>query len=199
MGGQFTNAQRREIITYHASAPISNRSLTLWANEKFSTSVSEMTISRLLKNKASYLGRVIDKPNAMRARKVLSPAVERATFAWFSLMEEKSATITDDVICGIAKRFYACLPRAPGSKEHHFSKGWVAGFKKRHGIKGFVRRGEAASADNAEETQVRIQDIKDKIATYNPSAIFNMDETGLFYRFESLFRFVSFILSLVDY
>jgi hypothetical protein len=26
-----------------------------------------------------------------------------------------------------------------------------------------------------------------------------MDETGLFYRFESLFRFVSFILLLVDY
>ena len=55
--------------------------------EKFSTSVSEMTISRLLKHKALYLGRVTDKPNSMRARKVLSPVVEQATFAWFSLME----------------------------------------------------------------------------------------------------------------
>ena len=59
--------------------------------------------------------------------------------------------------------------------------------------------GEAASTDNAEETKVRIQEIKDKIATYNPSDVFNMDETRLFYRFELLFRFVSFILSLVDY
>ena len=184
---------------YHAIAPISNRSLTLWANEKFSTSVSEMTISRLLKNKALYLDRVTDKPNSMRAHKVLSLAVERATFVWFSLMEEKSTTISDDVLCSIAKRFYARLPRAPGSKEHHFSKGWVAGFKKRHGIKGFVRHGEAASANNAEETKVRIQEIKDKIATYNPSDVFNMDKTRLFYRFESLFCFVSFILSLVDY
>lgn len=184
---------------YHASAPISNRSLTLWANEKFSTSVNEMTISRLLKNKALYLGRVTDKPNSMRARKVLSSPVERATFAWFSLMEEKSTTGADDVLYSIAERFYACLPRAPESKEHHFSKGWVAGFKKRYGIKGFVHHGESASANNAEETKVRIQEIKDKIATYNPRDVFNMDETGLFYKFESLFRFVSFILSLVDY
>ena len=161
--------------------------------------MSEMIISRLLKNKVLYLGRVIDKPNSMRARKVLSPAVERATFAWFFLMEEKSTTISDDVLCSIAKRFYARLPRAPGSKEHHFSKRWVGGFKKRHGIKSFVRQGEAAFADNAKETKVRIQEIKDKIATYNPSDVFNMDETGLFYRFESLFRFVTFILSLVDY
>ena len=133
---------------YHASTPISNRSLTLWANEKFSTSVSEMTISRLLKNKALYLDRVIDKPNSMRVCKVLSSIVERATFAWFFLMEEKSTTISDDVLCSIAKRFYAHLPRALGSKEHHFSKGWVAGFKKCHGIKDFVCHGEAASADN---------------------------------------------------
>ena len=74
---------------YHASAPISNRWLTLWANEKFKTFVSEMTIPRVLKNKALYLGRVTDKPNSMRARKVLSPVVEQATFAWFSLTKEK--------------------------------------------------------------------------------------------------------------
>ena len=98
-------------------------------------------------------------------------------------MEEKSTTISYDVLCSIAKRFYAHLPKAPGSKEHHFSKGWVAGFKKRHGINGFVRHGEAASANNAKETNVRIQKIKDKIAIYNPSNVFNMDEIGLFYPF----------------
>lgn len=110
------NAQRREIIMYHASAPSSNRSLTLWAKEKFSTSVSEMTISRRLKNKILYLGRVIDKPNSMRACKVLSNAVERATFAWFSLMEEKSTIISNDVLCSISKRCYVCLPRSPSAK-----------------------------------------------------------------------------------
>ena len=114
-------------------------------------------------------------------------------------MEEKSTTISDDVLCSIANRFYAHIYRAPRRKEHHFSKGWVAGFKKRHGIKGFVRHGEATFADNAEETKVRIQKIKDKIATYNLSDVFNMDETILFYRFESLFRFVSFILLLIEY
>ena len=52
---------------------------------------------------------------------------------------------------------------------------------------------EASFADNAEDTKVRSKEIKGKIATYNLSNVLNMDETGLFY------RFVSFILSLVDY
>ena len=101
---------------YHASAPISNRSLTLWANEKFGTYVSEMTISRLLKNKALYLGRVTDKPNSMKARKVLSPVVKQATFVGFSFMEEKSATISDDVLCSIAKDFMLVFLEHQGAK-----------------------------------------------------------------------------------
>ena len=86
-----------------------------------------------------YLGRDTDKPNSMRTRKVLSPTIERATFAWFSLMEEKSTTISDNVLCSIAERFMLIFRKHQGAKNiKYFSKGWVAGFKKRHGIKGFV-------------------------------------------------------------
>ena len=49
-----TNSQRLEIILYHVSAAISNHALTSWTNQKFGTSMSEMTISRLLKNESLY-------------------------------------------------------------------------------------------------------------------------------------------------
>ena len=130
-----------------------------------------------------FAGRGKERPEAKRIRKIVKPVVEEATYAWFLLMQEKSATISDDILCGIAKRFYSNLPRDPNVKELQFSRGWVAGFKRRHGIRGFTRHGEAPSADVSIDTQILIEQIKDKVATFDPADVFNMDETGLFFRF----------------
>lgn len=130
-----------------------------------------------------FAGRGKERPEAKRIRKIVAPVVEEATYAWFILMQEKSTTISYDILCGIAKRFYSNLPRDPNVKELQFSRGWVAGFKRRHGIRGFTRHGEAASADVSIDTQILIEQIKDKVATFDPADVFNMDETGLFFRF----------------
>jgi len=45
------------------------------------------------------------------------------------------------------------------------------------------RTGAAASADVSIDTQILIGKIKDKVATFDPADVFNMDETGLFFRF----------------
>lgn len=183
MGIQLTYSQKKEIILHYQASPgITNRALIGWANERFSTSVTEMTVSRILKNQSLLAGKGKERPEAKRVRKIVSPVVEEATYAWFLMMQEKSATISDDILCGIAKRFYSNLPRDLDVKELQFSRGWVAGFKKRHGIRGFTRHGEAASADVSIDTQILIEKIKDKVATYDPADVFNMDETGLFFR-----------------
>jgi hypothetical protein len=130
-----------------------------------------------------FAGKGKERPEAKRIRKIVSPVVEEATYAWFLLMQEKSATISDDILCGIAKRFYSNLPRDPNVKELQFSRGWVSGFKKRHGIRGYTRHGEAASADVSIDTQILIGKVKEKVATFDPTDVFNMDETGLFFRF----------------
>lgn len=130
-----------------------------------------------------FAGRGKERPEAKRIRKIVAHVVEEATYAWFILMQEKSTTISYDILCGIAKRFYSNLPRDPNVKELQFSRGWVVGFKRRHGIRGFTRHGEAASADVSIDTQILIEQIKDKVATFDPADVFNMDETGLFFRF----------------
>ncbi len=45
------------------------------------------------------------------------------------------------------------------------------------------RTGATASADVSIDTQILIGKIKDKVATFDPADVFNMDETGLFFRF----------------
>jgi hypothetical protein len=189
---EFTNQQRKEIILHHEEdAEMTNRALTAWANQRFNTSVSEMTISRLLKKKEVYLqasGRAAG-PAAKRVRKPNCPEVEEATYAWLRmavLQKKDSSSLPDDVICETARRFYADIPREPGAKELRFSHGWVEGFKRRFDIRGlFGRHGEASCSGRiSQETLARMDEIRQLVSKYNPGDVFNMDETGLFYRLE---------------
>ncbi len=83
----------------------------------------------------------------------------------------------------LPRDFFSNLPRDPNVKEVQFSRGWVVGFKKRHGIYGFTRHGEAPSIDVSIDTQILIGKIKDKVATFDPTDVFNINEIGLFFRF----------------
>jgi hypothetical protein len=65
--------------------------------------------------------------------------------------------------------------------ELQFSLGWLQKFKERNGIRQYTLQGEAASADNmaiAEAMPV----LRAKCGGYTLDRIYNMDETGLFYR-----------------
>lgn len=186
---EFSLAQKKEILLYRQShiesgQRISNRALTLWANAKFQASSSEMSISRLLKRKDLLDLDIEAPPTIKRVRKVYCPQVENATFSWFTLMQEHGATITDDLLIAAAKKFYNMSQKDPSQKELQFSNGWLEGFKRRFKIKGYTRHGEAGSADNSPEALQRMEQIKLICSRYQVSDIFNMDETGLFYRLE---------------
>ena len=62
-----------------------------------------------------------------------------------------------------------------------FSPGWLQKFKERNGIRRRKLEGEASSAD-----EVAIADalplLRERCSNYPPERIYNMDETGLFYR-----------------
>jgi len=63
-----------------------------------------------------------------------------------------------------------------------FSSGWLQGFKKRNGIRQQKFQGEAASADQTAIIEA-LPLLREKCANYPPERIYNMDETGLFYRY----------------
>ncbi|XP_070618149.1 tigger transposable element-derived protein 1-like [Erythrolamprus reginae] len=64
------------------------------------------------------------------------------------------------------------------------SKGWFEKFQRRYGLKSVSLHGEAASADTGAAENFVQRTFKDLIAEggYLPEQVFNMDETGLFWK-----------------
>ena len=106
------------------------------------------------------------------------------TFNWFLRMQENGVALSDDLVIASAKRFYALLPRDENEKELQFLNGLIQKFKRRFQIKGYVWHGEDASADTSPEALQQMENIKAIVSTYDIADVFNMDETGLFYRLE---------------
>jgi hypothetical protein len=179
---ELTFDQKRPIVKYHAENSLggnkmTNVALADWASNKFGQRVSIMTISRLLKRKEEYGSSGCKHSGIKRVKKLVCPEVEAATWAWFSLMQECGVTITHDLICAAAQRFYGRLPKDPSTKCLTFSHGWVRGFKKRNNIKAYARYGESTAADTSEEAHTHFQEIVALAHTYLPLEVFNMDET----------------------
>ncbi len=61
------------------------------------------------------------------------------------------------------------------------NKGWFCRFVERFDLRRIRLHGEAGDV-NLETFATRIQELKRELSTYPPENIFNMDETGLFFR-----------------
>ncbi len=72
----------------------------------------------------------------------------------------------------------------PGHEPFKFSSGWLEAFKSRHGIRSYRRFGER-SVDMAALANT-LPGIRDVLDQYAWKDIYNMDETGLFYRMQVL-------------
>ncbi|KAL3682913.1 hypothetical protein R1sor_000935 [Riccia sorocarpa] len=100
-------------------------------------------------------------------------------------VKERNVTLTDELVTDKAKKLYNTVTHDnEGGKEFKFSHGWLNGFKKRYGIKSFVRHGEAASVEITKEVVRKIEELKRLIFEFDPEDVYNMDETGLFFRLE---------------
>ena len=64
-----------------------------------------------------------------------------------------------------------------------FSSGWLHKFKERNGIRLHKLHGEASSVNQDVVIESRLS-LQEKMSSYPAERIYNMDETGLFYRLE---------------
>ncbi|EIC06936.1 CENP-B protein, partial [Microbacterium laevaniformans OR221] len=64
--------------------------------------------------------------------------------------------------------------------EPTFSEGWLSRFKKRHSIKHYTRHGEASSITVDVEEEMKA--LRTIAGEYDEEDIYNMDETGLFWK-----------------
>jgi Tc5 transposase DNA-binding domain/Fission yeast centromere protein N-terminal domain len=172
----LNNEQRIAIITFKDQNPnISNIDLVEWVKKKFNLDVHQSTISRLIKHRENING----NPSAKRQRAVQYPDIENALQEWI-LRSQSKIILTDAILMEKAKNFAQILHIS--DIDFKFSHGWLSKFKKRHGVGQIKKHGEEASADHTIATTV-IPQLKEILKEYNLKDIYNMDETGLFFRY----------------
>ena len=138
------------------------------------------TVSDILKKQNAYLEQFeeIEKPNAKRLNKAsFSEELNKAVYAWFTRVRTQNIPVSGPLLQAQAVIFAKQL----GFDEFKGSNGWLENFRKRFNIRFQSVSGEGASVD----IDV-VDNWKEKVHTliegYDPENVFNMDETGLFFR-----------------
>ena len=141
------------------------------------------------------------------AKRVVTPRnesivkMETALSLWISDCREKKISLDTNMIRAKARSLYASIapereeesvadegdehdPQPSASSGFAASKGWFEKFKKRFGLRSVSLYGEAASADQDAADRYVEEDFPTLIEEggYVPEQVFNMDETGLFWK-----------------
>src|SRR6185295_7915472 len=151
-----------------------------WIEQKWNVTVNESTITRILQKSKKILNTEITNPNAKRHKSVVVPELELALKEFILIYQDK-AILSEAMLIEKAKQLADGLEVPDGTLE--FSAGWLQKFKKRNGIHQQKLHGEASSAD-LEAINDALPLLKSICENYPLERIYNMDETGLFYRLE---------------
>ncbi|CAB4411964.1 unnamed protein product [Rhizophagus irregularis] len=151
-----------------------------WIEQKWGLRVDESTITRILQTKDKRLTTEVINPDAKRHKAVFVPELEFA-LKEFVLTYQHKTILSDALLIEKAKSLADELEVPQGTLQ--FSNGWLQKFKDRNGIRQVKLQGEADSADENAITEA-LPLLRSKCAEYPPDRIYNMDETGLFYRLE---------------
>lgn len=173
----LNNEQKMAVVKFKDQNPhTSNNDLVDWVKENFDLVVHPSTISRIIKGKDD----IGENPSTKRQRALQCPEIEDALLEWV-LRSQDRIILTDAILIEKAKNFAQMLHVSESGLK--FSHGWLDRFKKRHGLKQIKKHGEDASADHAAATAA-IPQLRKLLEEYDLRDIYNMDETGLFYRYE---------------
>jgi len=148
--------------------------------------VTQATISFTLKRSDELLAMAADTsvppPRlALRTRQVVQyPQMELAFKCWF-LEQQDKVNLNGDML----RTKVACSLQEPhlDAPEIVFSQGWLEKFKDRHGIKSFCHFGESGALD-MEAVGAALSNIRVVVDAYAKKDVFNMDETGLYWRLQ---------------
>lgn len=155
------------------------RACAVCFQEKFSRTINRTTVSRILSSQYNHL----DHGEARaKVRKLTAhwPLLDEAIFEWQRRHTQRGFPITGPLIRLKATEYWKKIPMYKDHPMPVFSDGWLNRFKHRHSIKWHTFHGEAASVSDSIHVEMKaIQIICD---TYPPEDIYNMDETGLFWR-----------------
>ena len=121
--------------------------------------------------------KVEDDSRACRTRTPKNQSMEDALWLWFYQARTSGAAISNLILKtkaqGIGQRL--------GIMDLSYSNGWLQKFKDRHNISKKKFEGESASVDMQQVSSGRTS-LHALTSSFAPCDVYNMDETGLFYR-----------------
>ena len=177
---QLSFAEKKEIVEYkktHQKAT-QDEMAAHFAKES-GKQLGRSTVSDILRDRTKWEIIPKDTESTLRQRTGRHDNLENALFLWFHDVRAKGAVISDEMLIEKGKKFGEDLY----IQDFSYSRGWLQRFKKRHTISFHKSHGEADSANPVIVAEGRLQ-LKEDLKDYNPNDIYNMDETGLFYRLQ---------------
>jgi transposase len=189
----LTDAQKYELCLYARDNKMTRAQYVNWIDNKWGIRVSESTITRILQTTDKRLATELVNPEAKRHKNVVVPELELA-LKEFVLNYQHKTVLSESLLIEKAKQLATGFEVPEGTLQ--FSAGWLQKFKKRNGIHQEKLQGEAASADETAIAEV-LPMLHDTCALYPLERIYNMDETGLFYRYSTVLDFILIIFQLI--
>lgn len=180
----MTDEVRLALVRYKKDHPgATQKELIKWLEDTHQLKVSQATVLGTLKRSAELLAKATTSNLSSKGQKMVKfPVMEAVLAEWF-LANQEHVNLSGDLIHESATKILDRLH--PDHPPFEFSNGWLEAFKVRHGIKKHRRFGESGSIDMA-TIAAALPGIRQVLDAYEWRDIYNMDETGLFYRMQVL-------------
>ena len=181
---QYTDEQRlavrkqNKVLKDRKATSVQER-LCTWFTDLYRMPIKQYQISKFLSAKYNYLDEEHARLNAYRKRKSQWPKLDDFLNLWQLKANASGVPVTGDILKMIARDNFGTL--YPAERPPAFSNGWLEGFKSRHGIKTQKKLGEDADVDEKGGEEA-MQHIRRLTASYDLDCIYNMDETGLYWK-----------------
>ena len=142
--------------------------------------VSKTQVQETLKRKAEFMSAYEENSNSDRKRLHNSNLLEKIddmTWQWFQTVRANNLPVSGPLLQEKALVFAASL----NNSDFKASNGWLMRFKNRHNIHGAISCGESGAVDlsTCDDWKAKIPDL---VAGYEARDIYNMDESGVFFR-----------------
>lgn len=164
-----------------AEPTLSQGDLKQWLKQTHGLDISQSCISKTLKRSCYILGAInANNLSSKRNKTVKYPLMEEALIEWFRTYQDRvnmSGDLLKEKGAVFLKQIY------PEQDRFEFSNGWLESFKKRYEIRSFRRFGESGSVNMARVAE-ELPKLREVLNCFPWKDIYNMDETGLFYRMQ---------------
>ena len=142
--------------------------------------VNKTAVGKIVKKKdqlRSILAGNVDR-TAKRFSVPRHPEVDEIMLKWYKMCMGRHLTVSGPMITTRGEKVAKLL----GIKGFHANSGWLRNFKRRNGIAKGSLCGETGNVDQDLVKSWKEKDLQEELAGFIPGDIFNMDQTGMFYR-----------------